>query len=979
MRKRTTTLASGLVFAAIAWGLAGTACTSAPRPRSQSALDSVAGKAQTNGALLPSHLRCEYRINPLGIDERRPQLSWILLAKDERQRALSQTGYQVIVASDRNKLALGIGDLWDSGKVSSDVNSHVVYSGTALGSGTDCWWKVRVWDNHHCVSDWSPPARWSMGLLQPEDWSARWIGYTYKAETDPKLPQATYWRKDIVAGKKVARAMLYASALGAYVANINGHRVGEDYFNSGWTDFRKRVYYHAYDVTPMLRTGRNSLGAILSTGWYTGYIWAGPFNYGSTPKLLLQLNVEYVDGSRQTFGTGSDWKVSYGPLLEADIQQGETYDARLEIPNWNLAGFDDSAWTAPDAVQEAVPVKVERDNATAQLWAAPHPPVKRQREIKPLTMSCPKLGTYVFDLGESIAGWAKLKGKGPAGTPVVLRFSGMLNPDGTIYTEYLREARVKDMYFLKGSGEEEVWEPLFTYHGFQFVEVTGYPGVPTLDTITGIVCNSDLERTGNFQCSDSRVNQLYKNSIDSIVANFVDLPTGCSDRAERLGWMGLGQMIYSWCYSYDMNAFLNKWMTDIVDAQSLGKSGAYLQVSPIWGDIESPGWSDDGVCVPYALYRFYGNTNIVEDNYESLKKYLAHIERSLSGYLRTGAVYHVDGEKFIGYGDWLAIVEDRELHADVLNTLWNGWSVSNMAEMAEGIGRKEDAAKYRQLLDNMKSAFNKAYVSPDGKVKHDTQGQYALGLYFGFFAEERIPLAVNHLVEDITKKSHTEARENPSKKPRVIPPGHLTTGFHSSRALLPVLSGNGQNPLAYKLLLQDTYPSWLFPVTHGATSSWERWDSWTPDQGFQDSRMNSFGMPHLMASIVEWLMAYVGGIQADGIGHKTILVKPYLGEGLDSADASYQSINGRIRVRWNRVKGGGIALNVAVPPNTKATISVPKNGGRSVVVYESGAPVWTSSGSFRRIRGITAASEEADRVNFQVGSGLYEFSTFPNQ
>jgi len=966
------TLARHIILAATACILAGTACASSPSARQLSAPDLAGGDPGADGALLPSHLRCEYRVNPLGIDETKPHLSWILLPRNERQRGVTQTAYHVLVASDQNKLVTGVGDLWDSGKVMSDCNSQLTYSGVSLGSGTDCWWKVRVWDNHNNVSSWSPPARWSMGLLTPSDWSAQWIGYTYKAKTDPKLPQPTYWRKDLKAEKKIARAMLYASALGSYVVSINGKRVGEDYFNPGWTDFRRRVYYHTYDVTPMLRTGRNALAAILSTGWYAGYIWAGPFNYGSTPKLLLQLNVEYVDGTCQAFGTGTGWKVSYGPLLEADVQQGEAYDARLEIPNWNLAGFDDSSWAAPDANQAAVPVKVERDNSMAQLCAAPHPPVRRQREIKPLSMSCPTPGTYVFDLGESIAGWAKLKAKGPQGTNIILRYTGMLNPDGTIYYDYLREARVKDSYLLKGSGEEEVWEPLFTYHGFQYVEVTGYPGLPTLDTITGVVCNSDLERTGTFECSDGRVNQLYKNAVNTIVANFVDLPTGCSDRSERLGWMGQAQLMYSWCYSYDMNAFLDKYMTDIVDAQSFGKSGSYLQVSPIWGDIESPGWSDDGVCIPYALYRFYGNTNIVAKNYESLQKYLAHIERSLSGCLRTGPVYHCDGEKFIGYGDWLAIVEDRELHADVLNTLWNGWSVSNMAELAAGIGKNDDVAKYRQLLKNMKSAFNAAYVSSDGKVKHDTQGEYALGLYFGFFPENKIAGAVAHLVDDISNKSHTEARENPSKKPRIIPPGHLTTGFHSSRALLPVLSKYGQNALAYKLLLQDTYPSWLYPVKYGATSCWERWDSWSADQGFQDKRMNSFGMPHLMASVGEWLFHYVGGIGQQGEGFKNIVIKPYIGAGLTWARASYDSIHGTIAVRWEQSKGA-LVVDVTIPANTSATVSLPGSGTGPLTIKESGKTVWSKGACLSGVPGISGASANGDRVEFQVASGNYRF------
>jgi alpha-L-rhamnosidase len=969
-------MASWIFLAALTSLPGGTTGAGAPPAAERpGAHEAAAAAPRPGGALAPARLQCESRIDPLGIDVRQPRLSWVLVATEEARRGLSQTAFQVLVASDPGKLGSGQGDLWDSGKVTSDQNAQVAYAGKPLGSGQDCWWKLRVWDPANQASPWSQPARWSMGLLATNDWSAQWIGI--KAGTDSKLPPATYWRREIDTGRKIARAWLYASALGDYVLRLNGQRVGEDYFNPGWTDFRKRVYYHTYEVTPLLRSGRNCLAAVLSTGWYAGYIWAGPFNYGTTPKLLVQLNVEYEDGTRQVFGTGADWKTACGPLLEADLQQGETYDARREFPDWDRVGFQDQGWRHPELVLGATPVQVERDNQSARLCAAPHPPVRRQREIRPRSLSCPRPGVYVFDLGESIAGWARLRAQGPAGTRVALRFSGRLNPDGTLYTDYLREARVKDTYILKGSAQAEAWEPLFTYHGFQYVEVAGYPGAPTLEDITGIACHSDLARTGSFACSDPRVNQLYKNSVDSMIANLVDLPTGCSDRAERLGSMGVGQRVYSWCYSFDMNAFLTKWMTDIVDAQSLGASGSYLQVSPIWGDIESPGWSDDGVCVPYGLYRFYGNTNLIAEQYPSLKTYLGHLERSLTNYLRNGAVFHCQGEKFIGYGDWLAIVEDRERHADVLNTLWNGWSVSNLAEMAASIGQREDARHYERLLDNMKKAFDRAYLAADGKIIHDTQGEYALGLYFGFIPEQKIARAVAHLVEDILRKSHTQTRENPLKKTRVIPPGHLTTGFHSSRALLPVLSRHGRNAVAYQLLLEDTYPSWLYPVAQGATSAWERWDSWMPEAGFQDSRMNSFGMPHLMASIVEWLMAYAGGLQSDGVGFKRIAVKPYPGPGLGWAEATYQSIHGKIAVKWTRLSDGALTLRVAIPPNTQATIGVPKDGRTAVAVAEGGVSIWAKQTFRGQAAGIASASEDATHVNFQVASGQYEFRAVP--
>jgi alpha-L-rhamnosidase len=929
---------------------------------------------QAKGLISASYLRCEYKVSPQGLDVLKPRLSWNLKAVNEKERGLQQTAYQIIVASNRNKLSSGIGDLWNSGKVTSDQVAHVVYNGAALTSGIECWWAVRVWDNNGKASAWSESAKWSMGLLNTNEWSAKWIGYANKTETN--LPGATYWRKEIVLDRPISRAVVYASALGDYELTVNGKRVGEDYFNPGWPEFRKRIYYYTYDVTDMLHKGNNLLGGILSTGWYAGYIWSGPYNYGKDPKLLVQLTIEYVDGTTQTFGTDNTWKCSYGPLLEADIQQGETYDARLEMPGWDKAGFNDSKWNTPDLIGN---VSADSGMYRGQsynriLEASPNVTVKVQHEVKPVKMSQPKPGVYIFDLGQNIAGWARIKAKGPAGTKIVIRFAGMLNPDGTLYTDYLRDARAIDTYILKGAGKDEVWEPKFTYHGFQFVEITGYPGEPSLEDITGVVCNSDVPRVGSFSCSDERVNKLYSNCVRTLLANLVDLPTGCADRAERLGWCAKGPIVYTWLYTFDMGSFLKKWMVDLTDAQSLGASGSYLQVAPIWGDVESPGWSDDGVCVPYGLYKFYGDTRIIEENYKSLSTYINHVENNLTAYLRTGPGYHPTGEQFIGYGDWLAIVEDRELHSDVLNTLWNGWSVSNMAEMAKAIGKNEDASKYMKLLVNIKNAFNDTYVSSDGKVKDDIQSEYALGLYFGFIRDEKIPLAVKQLVDDILNKSHTQMRPDALLQNPVIPPGHLTTGFHGTRALLPILSKYGQNDLAYQLLLKDTYPSWLYCVKNGATSVYERWDSWMPDKGFQDSRMNSFSMPDLMASIIEWLMADVGGIKSEGAGFKEILIKPYLGEGLSRAEATYKSINGTIAVNWKKSEDASLNMQVTIPPNTKAIISVPKNGMEAVLIKEGGQIVWSKRNMQTTVAGIDEANEDSDYVNFNVDSGVYDFN-----
>ena len=927
----------------------------------------------------PVLLRCEYLENPLGVDVAQPRLSWKLEVGDQRSvvRGRKQTAYQLLVASTPELLANDQGDLWDGGKVDSKQNAHVAYSGKTLTSGMDCWWKVRIWDEGGQVSGWSRHSRWSMGLLNATDWSARWIGVKHPtAKPAPAagaksydLPPLPYFRKPFTVDKPVARATIYATALGCYELHLNGHRVGEDYFNPGWSEFRKRVYYHAYDVTALLQPNANVLGAILADGWYSGYIWAGRNNYGPEPRLLTQLLIEYADGTKQTVGTDGSWKWSYGPLLEGDIQQGETYDARLELPGWDAPCFDESKWQAPDAViaAEGIPVKIE---------ATPNVTVRRQQEWRPIKMTEPRKGTYIFNLGQNIAGWARLKVKGPAGSKVTVRVAGMLNPDGTLYTDYLRDARATDAYILKGAATEETWEPRFTYHGFQYVELTGYPGVPDLESVTGVACNSQVATVGTFECSDPRINQLYANILATMRGNLVDIPTGDADRAERLGWCAKGPLVQTWMYTLDMGAFLTKWMVDLTDAQSLstGKN-AFLQVAPFWGDVESPGWSDDGIWVPYGLYRAYGDTGIIAKHYDAMARYIEYIRGKLVDDLRPAELGQASDPKFPGYGDWLSINYDAAKHNDIINTILNGHSVKMMAEMAAAVGRTDDAIKFRELFDRMKAAFNRAYVSEQGEIRDKTQTEYALALYCGFLNEDKIPAAIKYLVEDIQTKEHqvTTWGDALGKNP-MVPPGHLTTGFHGSRALLPVLSRYGRNDAAYELLMVDSYPSWLYPVKLGATSLWERWDSWTPEKGFQNPAMNSFHMPDLMASVAEWLFAYVGGIGQEGSGFNNIVIKPYVGQGLTYAKATYHSINGEIAVHWEKKSDGSFEMRVTVPVNTTAKIGVPAAGRESVRILEGETIVWEKNAPGKFPAGIASAAADGQWVVIGAGSGTYRFT-----
>lgn len=873
------------------------------------------------------YLRCEYRVNPLGIDVTKPRLSWVL---DCRQRSAAQSAYQILAAGSEENLGRNNGDLWDSGKVSSDQSNQVVYEGKSLTSRMHCCWKVRVWDKDNKVSAWSEPASWTVGLLEPGDWQAKWIGYdaeppaSYQKEL--VLPPPPYLRKTFFVSKPVERATVYASALGLYELHINGKRVGKDYFTPGWTDYTKRVYYQSYDVTNLLTRGGNAVGAILADGWYAGYIGFGKKreHYGDKPRLCVQLEIEYTDGSRQTIATGKSWKAAYGPLLEADFLMGETYDSSKENPDWCTYWFNDAAW-APAAVT---------DRIEGKLQAYPGVTVQKILQINPKKRTEPAKGVYVFDMGQNFAGWVRLKVQGRAGTKVVLRFAEILNPDGTIYTTNLRAARCTDTYMLKGKGRE-IWEPRFTYHGFRYVEVTGYPGKPGLDAITGVVVHSDTPPAGAFECSNPMVNQLYKNIVWSQRGNFIEIPTDCPQRDERLGWTGDAQIfIRTATYNMDVAAFFTKWLVDLEDAQT--PEGAFPDVAPHKVAMGSgvPAWGDAGVICPWTIYEVYGDTRVLEKHYESMKKWIAYLEKNSKDLLRPA----------YGYGDWVSIASDTP--KDVIATAYFAHSTHLVSKAAAVLGKSDEAEQYENLFERIKEAFNKAYVSQDVRVKGETQTCYLLALYFDLLPDDKRPRAAQHLVEAVEAKNW-----------------HLSTGFVGLSYLLPTLTQTGHLDIAYRLLANDTFPSWGYSIKNGATSIWERWDGWTEDKGFQDPGMNSFNH-YAFGSVGRWLFNTVAGIDTDGPGYKKIVIHPRPG-GITSAKASYESIYGRIVSDW-RLKDGTFSLNVTIPPNTTATVYIPAGSAESVM--ESRRPA-TSADGVRFLR------MDPGEAVWAVSSGNYHFTS----
>ncbi|HUU16512.1 MAG TPA: glycoside hydrolase family 78 protein [Sedimentisphaerales bacterium] len=884
------------------------------------------------GGVAVKELRCEYRVNPLGIDVVKPRLSWIM---ESNQRGQKQMAYQILVADSEEQLKWNEGQLWDSGKVKSEQSNQVVYEGQPLVSRMRCYWKVRVWDKDDKVSAWSKPAMWTVGLLESGEWQAKWIGYDAeqmssenKEKSDPNaliLPPPPYLRRAFLVGRPIKRAVVYASALGLYELHINGKRIGEDYFTPGWTDYSTRVYYQTYEVTDLIKKGGNTIGAILADGWYAGYLGFGRKreHYGSEPRLLVQLEIEYDNGHIHTVVTDGTWRASYGPLFESDFLMGEIYDARKEMPGWDTSSFDDSAWHTV--------VVTEKSEGRVQSY--PGVTVQKILEIKPKKLTEPQEGVYVFDMGQNFAGWVRLKVSGKAGTQVVLRFAEMLNPDGTIYTENLRAARCTDTYILKGEGKE-IWEPRFTFHGFRYVEITGYPGKPGLDAITGVVLHSAIPMAGSFECSNPMVNQLYSNIVWSQRGNFIEIPTDCPQRDERLGWTGDAQIfVRTATYNMDVAAFFTKWLVDLEDAQS--DEGAFPDVAPrkvAMGD-GTAAWGDAGVICPWTIYEVYGDKQVIERHYESMKKWISYLKKNSKDLLRPAK----------GYGDWVSIASDTP--KDVIATAYFAYSTRLLSKMAAAIGKNEDNKEYEKLFEQIKDAFNKAYVSDDGRIKGETQTCYLLGLYFDLLPEDKREAATRHLIEAIRKKDW-----------------HLSTGFVGLSYLVPTLTQTGHLDIAYRLLNNDTFPSWGYSIKNGATTIWERWDGWTEEKGFQTPGMNSFNH-YAFGSIGRWLLGTVAGIETDGPGYKQIIIRPMPGGGMDYAKASYKSIYGKIVSDW-RIKGSTFTLNVTIPANTNATVYVPTEDIENVTV--GGRPA-AKAGAVSLLR------REKNRAVFAVGSGQYRF------
>ncbi len=883
--------------------------------------------------LVPADLRCEYLDNPVGIDILDPRLSWTVQSSARGQR---QTAYQIQVFCGRLPLRKEQELLWDSGRVESDETLHIPYAGKPLASGQECIWRLRVWDKDGKISKWSRPAYWSMGLLSQDEWKGQWLQYTKPYGTPEEMELKKGWnqeapsplfRKTFTAGKPIRSATLYICGLGFYEAYLNGEKIGDHVLDAAFTRYDRACLYVTHDLTPRVEQGRNAIGVMLGNGWYNVHTKAAwKFNeapWRGKPSLLAQLRLVYEDGSSELVVSDETWKATVGPVVLDGIRQGETYDARREMPGWATVSFDDSKWAQPETVT----------GPKGKLRAQVTTPIKVTDTLRPVKMTEPKPGTFVYDLGQNIAGWAQLYVSGPAGTTVKMIYGERLLDDGTVDQKEIKEHTYQDVfqtdtYILRGQGHE-VWEPRFAYYGFQYVQVEGYPGRPTLESIRGRVVNTAFKQTGEFSCSNELLNKIQHGVLWSYRGNFHGYPTDCPHR-EKNGWTGdahlaVDQAMFNWANG----AGYTKWLLDFHDEQK--ETGELPGIIPTggwgyhWGN--GPAWDSAYLIIPWTMYRYYGDVRILETHFDRFKRYV--------DYLTTRAEGHIVK---IGLGDWApvktttpeALTSTGFYYVDAMIT----------ARCAEILGHSDDAEKYHALAEQIKDAFQKTFYKGDGIYDAGSQTALSFPLFCGMVPQSEQTKVVAKLVENIKSQNY-----------------HIDTGILGAKAIYNVLSENGQYEIAYRMLTETTTPSYGSWIQQGATTLWEQWTGWASRN-------------HIMfGDIGAWFYKNLAGINvddssSDSIAFKHFMIRPRLIKDLTEAKASYQSIRGLIGSRWT-IQNGRIELTVIVPANTTATVYVPTSEASTIT--ESGNDVKT-------LTDVSWVKNEGGYAVFSVNSGTYHFS-----
>lgn len=916
---------------------------------------------------IPTHLQCEYETEPLGIDIASPRLSWQVEA---RARGNAQSAYRLVVSASPFGEA-GEEPLWDTGRVTSSQSVNIAYGGKPLASRTRYWWRVQLWDAAGNASGWSEPTAFETALLDAGEWRASWIR------------GGNLFRKSFTvetAGKPIVSSRIYISGLGYYVLSFNGAKVGDHVLDPAWTDYEQKVFYVTYDVTAQVKQGENAIGVMLGNGRYSpneetcAKSWHPLKKYGPSPVLIVQQHIVYADGSETVIASDTSWKTANGPVVFDDIFDGEEYDARKELPGWNDAPFDDADW------KHAVPVEEKLGRLVSQTG---FPAIK---VIKPRTaarMTQPAPNTYLYDFGQNFSGWVRLKVKGPAGSRIKLRFAELKHEEsGMINTNTNRNARAEDVYICKGAGEEE-YEPHFTYHGFRYVELTGYPGTPSIESVEGRVVHSSVRPTGSFFCSNELINQIHSNFRWTQLSNLHSVPTDCNQRDERMGWVGDAQLsAEAAIFNFDMAGFYSKFTADIRESQL--ETGSVAGVSPAYWSCypADPTYATACVEFPKLISLYYDDERILEQNLEAMIKWV--------DFLGTQA----DEEGIVSFGlfgDWCPPMHANPVDTpfEITSTWFYCHDALTVAKLAERLGRSDVTERYEQVFRNARDAFNKRFLKGDrysASKFSDKELAEKIKSWLNVLPEEERPAIMKRYATLYSASSQTsnllplwldivpepqrgevlETLVRDLVRTRSL---HVNTGVVGVKYMFDVLLRFGYADVAYKLITQTTFPSWGYQIREGATTLWERWEYLDDDKTF-----NSHSHP-FSGSIDAWFYKNLGGIALaeSAYGFSKIVMRPVPVGDLAYASASVDTVRGTIVSRWERTETE-LKYTVAVPGNTEATVSIPKNGWADPLIREGNDVIWRGGKAAGAAAGLFEATDEPDFVTVRVGAGQYEFT-----
>jgi len=896
--------------------------------------------------IIVTGLKCESKVNPLGIDSKNPRLSWMLTA---RQNDVNQSVYQIIVATSKQILSLDKGDLWDSGKIKSKQSVEVAYSGKPLESGMSCFWKVKIWDGHGKVSDWSEPSKWEMSLMNPADWKGKWINdgkaLPLKDEDFYQEDPAPLFRKGFSVSGNIKKARLYISGLGYYLSYLNGKRIGDHELDPGWTDYADRVYYSTYDVTELIQKGDNCLGVMAGNGWFNPLplkMWGGrnirESLFTGRPGFICQLQIENADGTKQIIVSDPTWKAHEGPIIRNSIYLGEVYDARKEIKGWCEPSFDDTKWAPATSAAKI----------TGILQAQPQPPVQITATIKAVKLTEPLPGIFIFDMGQNFSGWARLKLNAPSGTRIVMRYGELLYPDGTLnpMTSVCGQIKGKkrdgsglniggpgspeiacqsDTYIAKGEGGE-VYTPRFTFHGFRYVEVSGLTSRPDPGMCEGLRLNSNVEPVGTFACSDTLLNEIQKICEWTFLSNIFSVQSDCPHR-ERFGYGGdIVATSEAFMFNFDMSGFYSKTVNDWKDA--VRENGKFPDTAPFVGiNYCGVGWAMVHPLLQLQLFRYYGNQSLIKEQFATSKVWINQVSKD-----NPTAIIHD------GLSDHEGLTERP---SDVMVTPLYFQSAAIMEELAGILGLREDVQKYKLLKEKIRTAYLNQFLDKStGKVGIGTQGSQSFALYTGIIPDEYRSKVLEYMVSDIRDKKN----------------GHLSTGIMGTKFMLDQLSRNGQHRLAMEIVRQPDFPGWGYMLANGATTLWEHW-------AMND---NTFSHNHPMfGSVSQWFYNWLGGIQPgeNSEGFDRIIIRPQTAGTITWVNCSYNSVKGKIVSNWKK-KDGKIVMHIEIPANTSALVFFP--GSDLDKIGNSEIPLAKSPG-------ISDCRMREGYASCRVASGKYTF------